>query len=72
MIVVFRDPRDVIVSEHRMKIDFFNEDVGELEPYIRSRFEVRMVTWGEKINIQQSVAVLLYRTIHFSISELRR
>lgn len=39
--MVFRDARNLIVSEHRMRIKVYHEDVAQLEPFILSRFEVR-------------------------------
>lgn len=43
MAVIFRDARNVVISEHRMRVGVFNQDVtdiGELEPFIRRRFKV--------------------------------
>ena len=41
MAVIFRDARDMIISEHRMLIEVYHRmHLGELEPYILSRFQV--------------------------------
>ncbi|CAM9779816.1 unnamed protein product [Ascophyllum nodosum] len=45
MAVVFRDPRDVVISEHRMRIDVFHQAAtSDLVPFIYQRFE-RIVSW---------------------------
>lgn len=40
MAVLFRDAREVVISEHRMRFTVYHRQVGALEPYIRGRFEV--------------------------------
>lgn len=43
MAVIFRDARNIVISEHRMRIEVYHQDiqdVGELEPFIHRRFEV--------------------------------
>lgn len=45
--VVFRDPREVVISEHRMRIEHYKKmDTSELNPFIYERFEV--IIWIEK------------------------
>ncbi|CAM9420565.1 unnamed protein product [Ascophyllum nodosum] len=43
--VVFRDPREVVISEHRMRIEVYLErKTSELDPFIYERFET-IVSW---------------------------
>ena len=43
MAIVFRDPRDVIISEHRMRIGVFHEaNTSDIAPFIFERFEVNV------------------------------
>ena len=38
---MFRDPREVVISEHRMRIEVYLErKTSELDPFIYERFEV--------------------------------
>lgn len=38
--VVIRDPRNVVISEHRMRSTVYHENVGPLQPFVRYRLEV--------------------------------
>lgn len=40
MVVIFRDARNLVISEHRMRRGVMRQNVTGLEPYILSRFEV--------------------------------
>ena len=45
MAVIFRDARNLVISEYRMRTSVFDEHhrnhvTGQLEPFIKSRFEV--------------------------------
>ena len=43
---MFRDPRDIVVSEHRMRIEVYEKnDTAELSPFIYQRFEVNKEAW---------------------------
>ncbi|CAM9551062.1 unnamed protein product [Ascophyllum nodosum] len=45
MAVVFRDPRDIVISERRMRIGAYKEkNIPELTPFIYKRFET-IVSW---------------------------
>ncbi|CAM9904786.1 unnamed protein product [Ascophyllum nodosum] len=45
MAVVFRDPRDIVISERRMRIEVYHErNISELIPFIYRRFET-LVSW---------------------------
>ncbi|CAM9854060.1 unnamed protein product [Ascophyllum nodosum] len=45
MAIVFRDPRDVIISEHRMRIGVFHRaNTSDIAPFIFERFET-IVSW---------------------------
>ena len=39
---MFRDPREVVISEHRMRIEVYHlgGKTAELDPFIYGRFEV--------------------------------
>lgn len=55
MAVVFRDPRNLVISEHEVRVNSFEEsveDIGVLEPFILDRFEVSAVN-----HISHSIAV---------------
>ena len=40
---MFRDPREVVISEHRMRIEVYLErKTSELDPFIYKRFEVNV------------------------------
>ena len=43
--VVFRDPREVVISEHRMRIEVYHwaRKTAELNPFIYERFEVHII-----------------------------
>ena len=40
MIVVVRDPRNVVISEYRMRQNVYGQDVGDLDAFVKIRFEV--------------------------------
>lgn len=40
MIVVMRDPRNVVVSEHKMRIETYHQKLPPLNKYIHERMEV--------------------------------
>ncbi|CAN0144840.1 unnamed protein product [Scytosiphon promiscuus] len=42
--VIFRDARNLIISEHRMRREVYNEDIAGLEQFIFDRFET-VVAW---------------------------
>lgn len=45
-VVIFRDPRNVVISEHRMKMsmpDWYHLPQMELDDFIRLRFKVRVL-----------------------------
>ena len=41
---MFRDPREVVISEHRMRIEVYHlaRKTAELDPFIYGRFEVHI------------------------------
>ena len=37
---MFRDPRNIVLSEHRMRIEVYNQtDTAKIIPFIQQRFE---------------------------------
>lgn len=40
MVVVVRDPRNVVISEHRMRKEVYWEMAADLDIFIHERFEV--------------------------------
>lgn len=40
MLIVVRDPRNVVISEHRMKREIYNERTALLDAYIHARLKV--------------------------------
>lgn len=40
MVVLVRDPRNVVISEHRMRKEVYWEMAADLDDFIHERFEV--------------------------------
>lgn len=40
MLIVVRDPRNVVISEHRMKREIYKEHIALLDAYIHARLKV--------------------------------
>ena len=51
MSVVFKDPRDVVIYEHMMRIDKKEKDIPELIPFIYERFEVNVRSWIPYVSV---------------------
>ncbi|CAM9575258.1 unnamed protein product [Scytosiphon promiscuus] len=54
--MIFRDARNLIISEHRMRREVYLEDLDELEPYIRGRFKT-VVAWIHQRYIWHTTAL---------------
>lgn len=39
-VLVVRDPRNVVISEHRMRRKVFHQSLVELDAFVQARFEV--------------------------------
>lgn len=53
-----RDPRDVVVSEHRMRRKTFLQDVPDLDTFIWMRFEVGALSASHAVGVsKQSYAI---------------
>lgn len=60
MAVIFRDARNVVISEHRMRLGVFNqvvEDIGELEPFVRRRFKVGVLLTLHIVNVDHQPTI---------------
>lgn len=68
MVVVVRDPRNVVISEHRMRTEVYHRDIiDELNVFIYQRLEVGcvrliVVCWCEVLPCLYSIPVVCYRT----------
>ena len=48
---MFKDPRDVVIYEHMMRIDKKEKDIPELIPFIYERFEVNVRSWIPYVSV---------------------
>ena len=63
---MFRDPRDVIISEHRMRTEVYKwADTAELGQTIYQRFEVNVVT-----RVRARLPTILLRRTHLWLLQM--